>query len=427
VATAQTTPEASESAAPTENGAPVRLDPDLDFIQAITEQAGGTFKRCFQCGTCSSTCELSPEVEPFPRKEMAWAAWGLRDRLLADPDVWLCHQCNDCSDRCPRGGRPGDVLAAVRREAVATYAFPTFLARWVNRPRMIPMLLGIPAAILTAALLLRDTLGGTLGFERPMGDRIIYSYSNMLPQWLINLVFGLATLLVVLLMAVGVARQWRSYRRDSGFGGAPSRRGLAGSLLGTIANVFVHRRFKECKTASSRFASHLMVVFGFLALTLVTIWVITARWNPLIPDGLIYPFGFWHPWKILANLGGLGVVIGCSIMVVNRLRDRDAAGSSTWFDWSLLSLVLAVALTGFLTEILHYTRYEPHRHGTYFIHLVLVLALILYLPYSKLAHVVYRTAAMIFAERVGRDRAPEADGRAVPEPAAAVEPEGEAS
>jgi hypothetical protein len=67
---------------------------------------------------------------------------------------------------------------------------------------------------------------------------------------------------------------------------------------------------------------------------------------------------------------------------------------------------MLVAVSGFVTEILHYVRLEPHRHAAYFIHLLLALSLLMYLPYSKLAHVVYRTAALVFSERIGRTVAP---------------------
>ena len=63
------------------------IDSDLDFIQTLSLRGGDIFKRCFQCGTCSATCALSPDIEPFPSKEMAWASWGMKDRLLKDPDI----------------------------------------------------------------------------------------------------------------------------------------------------------------------------------------------------------------------------------------------------------------------------------------------------------------------------------------------------
>ena len=73
------------------------VDPDLDFIKKLKESGGDTLKKCMQCANCSVACPLSPDSKPFPRKEMIWAGWGLRDKLAANPDVWMCHQCNDLS------------------------------------------------------------------------------------------------------------------------------------------------------------------------------------------------------------------------------------------------------------------------------------------------------------------------------------------
>jgi quinone-modifying oxidoreductase subunit QmoC len=163
------------------------------------------------------------------------------------------------------------------------------------------------------------------------------------------------------------------------------------------------------------------VFFGFLALTLVTLWVITAKHNPIIQGSFVYPFGFWHPWKMLANLGGVALLLGCLLMAGERLRDDEKIGSGAYFDWALISMLLLVVMTGFITEVLHFLRLEPHRHIAYFVHLIFAFAVLMYMPYSKLAHLFYRGAAIVFAEYSGRN------GEAsppVPKPAPAGEQEG---
>ncbi len=397
----QTRESRSRASAPSANGKAVRIEPDLDFIRLLQRQGGDSLKKCFQCGTCSATCELSPESRPFPRKEMAWAVWGMKDRLLKDPDIWLCHQCNDCSTRCPRGARPGDVLAAVRQECVVDHAFPRFLGRWTTQPQCIPLLLGIPAALLATALGLKEPIERALDLSPPGDGKVIYAYTDMLPHWLLNGFFGLFSVLVLAVIAASVVRFWRGMEAaDAGRGLVTPAKGLLPSIAAAIGSIVTHGQFASCTRTRWRFWSHACVFFGFVALSLVTIWVITARVNPLVHDGFVYPLGLWSPWKMLANTGGAALVAGCLWMAWDRLRDRDQ--TSTYSDWALLVMLLAVAVTGFAAEALHYVRLEPQRFLAYFAHLVFVLGLLLYLPYSKLAHLVYRTTAMVYAEYSGR-------------------------
>lgn len=59
------------------------LKPDLEFTRELTEAGGESLKKCFQCATCSVACPLAPANAPYPRKEMVWASWGLKDKLRA--------------------------------------------------------------------------------------------------------------------------------------------------------------------------------------------------------------------------------------------------------------------------------------------------------------------------------------------------------
>lgn len=383
---------------------PVWVEPDLDFIRTIGKNAGESFKKCIQCGTCSGTCTISPDSFSFPCKEMAWAAWGMKDRLLKDVDIWLCFQCNDCSVRCPRGAKPGYILGAIRQECVQHYALPRFLGKLTNQPQSILLMLGIPALLLTIALALKDPLEGAFGITKEVGERIVYNYSSVFPHWLLNSFFGIILVLIIITAIAGVMRYWRAIKDEAvQSGGFAPIKGIFPSVVATVKNIFTHERFSTCEKSRSRFWSHMFVFFGFIALCVVTIWVITASINPLIREGFVYPFSFWSPWKILANIGGLAVFAGCVLMIRDRVKDRRRDGIGSYFDWSFIAVLLAVVLTGFATEALHYVRLEPHRHIAYFLHLLLVLTLLMYFAYSKFAHILYRTVSLVFAEHTGRE------------------------
>jgi len=67
---------------------------------------------------------------------------------VADPNVFLCHQCGDCTAYCPRGAKPGDVLGAIRAYAYSFYGWPEGLAKLASSGKNLPVLIAIPAAII---------------------------------------------------------------------------------------------------------------------------------------------------------------------------------------------------------------------------------------------------------------------------------------
>ena len=112
------------------------------------------------------------------------------------------------------------------------------------------------------------------------------------------------------------------------------------------------------------------------------------------------PYSQLNPVKWLANISGVALVIGSVLMIKSRLSQKDSV--SSYKDWSLLGLALGLGLTGMLTEMTRLGGLAGVSYAMYFIHLIFVFCLFAYLPFSKLAHLVYRTVAMTYAEYANR-------------------------
>jgi quinone-modifying oxidoreductase subunit QmoC len=391
-----------------------RITPDSDFLRGVMAAGGEDLKKCFQCATCSVVCELSHDKKPFPRKEMIWAQWGLKDRIAADPDIWLCHQCNDCSTRCPRGARPGDVLAALRRQTIKHYAVPQLLGRSAGRLAYLPLLLLVAAVLLGLALALR----GPLESIEPLAA-VLHKfdhpgfYAALFPHWLLIGFFSFFIGLAFVGAAIGLLRFWRAMRAaDEASGGYAPAVGIATSIIRTLTPIVSHNKFAKCQGRGSRRLAHLGVFYGFTALFLVSVWAVIVLYvlNPLVGSDFAYPFGLLNPWKILANAGCVILIGGCVLAIRDRITNKAEAGASTLFDWIFVWLLLSVGVTGLLTEVLRFiaepaalTGLKYTAYTIYFVHLVLVFQLLVYLPYSKFAHLLYRTMALVYAEHTGRN------------------------
>ena len=175
------------------------IEPDLEFIAEVKTHGGGSLKKCMQCATCSVACNLSPELQPFPRKEMLHAGWGLKDRLIGNPDIWQCYNCGDCSERCPRGANPGETLKALRHLTIRTYAGPAFFNRLMNEPKFIPLLIFFPIAVIL-------TIGWLTGWIDPSDGNGPIVYAEHFPVLLIEIIFIPLTIMVASVFFLGINR-----------------------------------------------------------------------------------------------------------------------------------------------------------------------------------------------------------------------------
>ncbi len=364
------------------------ISPDREFRSELMRLGASSASRCFQCATCSSVCDLATADAMFPRRQMLWAQWGLADRLAADPSVWLCHQCNDCTTRCPRDAKPGDTMQAVRALMIEQMGAPRFLGRLVSKAGSTwPLLIGVP--ILFWALYIY----AAKGFAVPRTPLV---YGDVVPHWMIYSVFFPAFAFATIAAVVGARRCWAAW------GNGASRNGsLLQGLMSIASDILVHKRFKTCGAAKSRQVGHFLLFWGFIGALITTTLVVIALYG----FGTELPLPQWHPFKILGNISAVLLVVGAVWLALNRLTNEGATGTSRAFDNFFLALVILLVFTGVLVELGRYVFPVPLALGLYVLHLGTILSLFLTFPFSKFAHALYRTLAMAH-ERLTAQRRP---------------------
>jgi quinone-modifying oxidoreductase subunit QmoC len=407
-----------ESAVQVESKAATLVEPDLDFVRELKGAGGDTLKKCFQCATCSVVCELAPEQKPYPRKEMIYSQWGLKDRLVNSVDVWLCHYCNDCSAHCPRGARPGDTMRAIRAMSFRHFAFPSFMGKVVGEAKYWPIMLAIPMAVLLLGLLI------TGHFHIPEGP---VELREFFPLYLVDTIFITFTALAILSLGFGVWNFLQGIHANSIREGYAEDKPLAAGdyvkgLISMIPTILLHNKFKLCITNRDRYQSHLLVFLGFIGLFIVTNIGFLALYIIHV-DFLAPPYSFINPVKLLALASGAALLIGIALVISNRYKEKAAESTTTYLDWSLILAILGIVVTGFLTWFSRVANAGWFAYVIYFCHLSCVFYIIAYLPYSKLAHLVYRTVAMGYAAYINRPFGVETVAAApVAAPAAVVAP-----
>lgn len=373
--------------------------PNPRVVEQMLGHGADALRRCYQCGTCSVVCPRTPLDDAFPRKEMVWAQWGMADQLLADPDAWLCYQCNDCITHCPVDARPGDVMAAARDLQIEEYAFPRFMGRIPVDRRLLPLAIAIPV-ILVALLVLTAAVVTEDGPALPEGDILFEHFIGH--GWLDIFTLTLVGVVAVF-SAVGLRRFWSAMAAGTPAG--TTKQPLGSALGHTAREVLTHEGFDDCTTSHARRGSHMAMFYGFAGLLAATTGA--ALYTEIFPligiewQGNELSLPLWDPVKIVGNVGGVALLLGLARTLLARRRNPKRSGKSAYSDWFFSGLLALTALSGFATE---FTRLAGVKlaYPTYAVHLVFVFGLFVYFPFSKFSHAMYRPAALVFARRIGR-------------------------
>lgn len=354
------------------------INPGECYGKGLRERGGGRAYRCYQCGTCTSVCELASQDFTFPRRQMLLTQWGQVEALSEDASVWLCHQCNDCSLRCPRDAKPGDVMQTARSLVVEELSTPKFMGKLVARAGYTwPILLGVPLIFWVVALYFVN------GLKIP-GEPLVYEH--FVPHGVLYAVFFTVTGLATLASLVSGVRFWQKLGRGETRNGS-----MLGHIVPALLEIAQHERFGKCGGERVRRWGHFSLMWGFVGAAVTSGFIIVVMY--ILKEPLPLPLTHWV--KILGNISAILLIVGTAVLVLNRFQEDTPTNATSGFDGFFIGLVFLLVTTGVLVEAGRFLFDPALACYLYIGHLAVVLCLFGTFPYSKFAHMMYRTLALV--------------------------------
>jgi heterodisulfide reductase subunit C len=100
------------------------LQPDLSFIDQVSEQSHQKVSRCYYCLRCSAGCPAAYAMDYAPAQILRLVQLGQKDALLRSSAIWLCIGCETFGTRCPNEIHAGAVIDTLRHLALAEGTSP---------------------------------------------------------------------------------------------------------------------------------------------------------------------------------------------------------------------------------------------------------------------------------------------------------------
>jgi len=350
------------------------------LVKAAEDEAAREFSICNACRYCESFCAVFPAMTrrlEFGRNDVHY---------LAN----LCHNCGACLHAC-QYAPPHEfavnlprALAGVRVHTYAEYAWPrAFGALYQRAGGFVALAL---AAGLGLFLLLALLQSG--GLIRPANGGNFYAvFPHNLLVGMFGLVFGWA----VLALAIGVMRFWRAW--DPGSGSAAATLEAAHNTL--TLKYLDGGQGEGCNEEDDRFTLarrryHHLTFYGFM-LCFASTSVATLYHYVL---GLQAPYGYTSIPVLLGVAGGIGLLIGPAGLFILNIRRHPDHGDRAQkaMDHGLIWLLFLTSLTGLALLV---WRDSSAMTILLAVHLGVVMALFLTMPYGKFAHGIFRSAALL--------------------------------
>lgn len=336
---------------------------------------------CNACRYCEGFCAVFPAM-----------ARRLQFDNKADLNYLanLCHNCGACLHACQYAPphefmvNVPQAMAKVRMETYTDFAWPASLGKLYKNN-------GLTLSLATAFGLALFLVLTVMSTGKLLHEPLAGNFYAIFPHNTLALMFGVVFGFAVLALGIGVKRFWSEI--------TPGQ--ASGEAIGEAAHNALKLKYLDgghgdgCNDEDDRFTLrrrrfHHLTFYGFM-LCFASTSVATLYHYVL---GLQAPYAYTSLPVILGTVGGIGLLIGpAGLLWLNFKRSAlhgDAAQKP--MDRGFISLLFLTSLTGLALLIWRDTSAMALLLA---IHLGIVMALFLTLPYGKFAHGIYRSAALL--------------------------------
>ncbi|WP_244788847.1 tricarballylate utilization 4Fe-4S protein TcuB [Cupriavidus pauculus] len=353
-------------------------------LTADEGEVARTLQICNACRYCEGFCAVFPAMTrrlEFNKADIHY---------LAN----LCHNCGACYHAC-QYAPPHEfavnipqAMAKVRVQTYGDYAFPVALGGLYRRAglTMALALAGGLALFLVMVLAMRGTL-----LHEPLAG----NFYAIFPHNLLAAMFGVVFVFAMVALGIGVTRFWR--RVSPGVRSGETR----GAAVGGAAHDALRLKYLDgghgqgCNNDDDAFTLlrrrfHHFTFYGFMLCFAAT--VVATLYHYLLD--LHAPYPVLSLPVILGSAGGVGLLIGpAGLLWLNLKRDaRTMDASQKPMDRGFIALLFLTSASGLA---LLAGRDTGAMAALLAVHLGIVMALFLTLPYGKFAHGIYRSAALL--------------------------------
>jgi citrate/tricarballylate utilization protein len=339
---------------------------------------------CNACRYCEGFCAVFPAMTR--RLEFAQADI----HYLAN----LCHNCGACLSACQYAAphefavNVPKAMAKVRLQTYAEYAWPKPFGTLYQRN-------GLTLALATGAglalfLCLALLIMGNLFTAMPGGN-----FYGIFPHNTLAMMFGAVFGFAVLALGIGVRRFWREVTPGDVSGSIKTSAALEATANVAQLKYLDGGHGQGCNNEDDRFTLwrrrfHHLTFYGFMlcfaATGVATLYHFLLNWHA--------PYPILSLPVMLGIAGGIGLLIGPAGLLWLNLRRNPEQGDAHQkpMDRGFIALLLALSISGLALLAFR----ETTALGLLLaLHLGFVMAFFLTMPYSKFAHGIFRSAALL--------------------------------